>query len=76
MENNNITIEIVEQGSPEVPPLIKYISSKEVDGFDTSDSQLPSPTANVRLFFSVFLSRVLNCCGCNIKVFGVSETAL
>ncbi|XP_020221903.1 S-type anion channel SLAH3 [Cajanus cajan] len=42
---NNINIEIAEQGSPEVPSLIKYISSSEVAGFDTSDSQFLSPSA-------------------------------
>ncbi|TKY45954.1 S-type anion channel SLAH3 [Spatholobus suberectus] len=42
---NNINIEIAEQGSPEVPSLIKYISSSEVAGFDNSDSQFPSPSA-------------------------------
>ncbi|ESW24100.1 hypothetical protein PHAVU_004G102800 [Phaseolus vulgaris] len=41
---NNTNIEIVEQGSPEVPSLIKYISSSEVAGFDTSDFQFPSPS--------------------------------
>ena len=45
---NNIVIEITEQRSPEVPSLIKYISSNEVDGFDTLGSQLPSPAAKVR----------------------------
>jgi len=50
---NNINIEIVEQESPEVPSLIKYISSSEVAGFDTSDFQFPSPSAKVRLFFSI-----------------------
>ncbi|KAL2334823.1 hypothetical protein Fmac_016036 [Flemingia macrophylla] len=44
MEKNK-GIEIAEQGSPEVPSLIKYISSSEVAGFDTSDSQFPSPSA-------------------------------
>ncbi|CAJ1952978.1 unnamed protein product [Sphenostylis stenocarpa] len=43
---NNVNIEIVEQGSPEVPSLIKYISSSEVAGFDTSDFQFPSPSTN------------------------------
>ncbi|QCD94705.1 tellurite resistance/dicarboxylate transporter [Vigna unguiculata] len=42
---NTINIEIVEQGSPEVPSLIKYISSSEVAGFDTSDFQFPSPSS-------------------------------
>ncbi|KAG4388210.1 hypothetical protein GLYMA_09G126900v4 [Glycine max] len=42
---NNINIEISEQGSPEVPSLIRYISSSEVAGFDTADSQLPSASA-------------------------------
>jgi len=50
---NTINIEIVEQGSPEVPSLIKYISSSEVAGFDTSDFQFPSPSSKVRLFFSI-----------------------
>ncbi|RZB61515.1 S-type anion channel SLAH2-like [Glycine soja] len=40
---NNINIEIEEQGSPEVPSLIRYISSSDVAGFDTADSQPPSP---------------------------------
>ncbi|KAL5173635.1 S-type anion channel SLAH3 [Glycine soja] len=42
---NNINIEIAEQGSPEVPSLIRYISSSDVAGFDTADSQPPSPYA-------------------------------
>ncbi|XLS75464.1 hypothetical protein HN51_032329, partial [Arachis hypogaea] len=37
-------IELAEQGSPEVPSLINYISSNEVVGFDTGDAQLPSPS--------------------------------
>ncbi|KAE9592543.1 hypothetical protein Lal_00028566 [Lupinus albus] len=41
---NNIQCELSEQGSPIVPSLIKYISSNEVAGFDTSDSQCPSPS--------------------------------
>jgi len=52
MEKNIINTEIAEQGSPEVPSLIRYISSNEIAGFDTSDTQLPRPTAKVRLFFS------------------------
>lgn len=51
---NNINIEIAEQGSPEVPSLIRYISSSNVAGFDTADSQPPSPYAQVRLFFKHF----------------------
>lgn len=51
---NNINIEIAEQGSPEVPSLIRYISSSDVAGFDTADSQPPSPYAQVRLFFKHF----------------------
>ncbi|KAK7380423.1 hypothetical protein VNO78_32933 [Psophocarpus tetragonolobus] len=39
---NKLNTEIAEQGSPEVPSLIKYISSSEIVGFDTSDSQYPS----------------------------------
>ncbi|KAG5100263.1 hypothetical protein JHK82_045315 [Glycine max] len=45
MEKNIINTEIAEQGSPEVPSLIRYISSNEIAGFDTSDTQLPRPTA-------------------------------
>lgn len=44
---NHITLEITEQASPEIPSLIKYISTNELDGFD---SQFPSPTCKVRLF--------------------------
>ncbi|XP_057446141.1 S-type anion channel SLAH2 isoform X2 [Lotus japonicus] len=40
---NNFVIEITEQRSPEVPSLIQYISSCDVDGFDTFGSSLPSP---------------------------------
>ncbi|KAK7315177.1 hypothetical protein VNO77_33712 [Canavalia gladiata] len=42
---NIVSIEITEQASPEIPSLIKYISSSEVAGFDTADSQLPSSYA-------------------------------
>ncbi|XP_061351910.1 S-type anion channel SLAH2-like isoform X2 [Gastrolobium bilobum] len=42
---NNLNIEIAEQGSPEVPSLIKYISSNDVAGFDTVDSQFSTPTS-------------------------------
>jgi len=56
---NNTNIEIVEQGSPEVPSLIKYISSSEVAGFDTSDFQFPSPSTKVRLF-QYFTSKIIN----------------
>lgn len=39
-----MTLEIIEQSSPGTPPLIKFISSNEVDGFDdTFHSQFPSP---------------------------------
>lgn len=55
---NSINIEIAEQGSPEVPSLIKYISSSEVAGFDTSDSQFPSPSAKVRLLLSTFFGLI------------------
>lgn len=41
---DHIMGEFAEQGSPEVPSLIKYISSNEVAGFDTGDSQFPSPS--------------------------------
>jgi len=47
---NHITLEITEQASPEIPSLIKYISTNELDGFDAFESQLPSPTSKVRLF--------------------------
>ncbi|MED6150074.1 hypothetical protein PIB30_068706 [Stylosanthes scabra] len=40
----NKKVELAEQGSPEVPSLIKYISANEVVGFDTGDAQLPSPS--------------------------------
>ncbi|KAK7380422.1 hypothetical protein VNO78_32932 [Psophocarpus tetragonolobus] len=43
MENKIVT-EIAEQGSPQVPSLIQYMSSREVVGFG-SDSQFPRPYA-------------------------------
>lgn len=42
---NHITLEITKQASPEIPSLIKYISTNELDGFDTFESQFPSPTS-------------------------------
>lgn len=51
-----IALEITEQGSPEVPSLIKYISSNEFDGFDTLGSQFPSPITIVSLFFTSFIA--------------------
>lgn len=45
--------EIAEQGSPEVPSLIKYISSNEVAGFDNINDavelQFLNQSAKVRL---------------------------
>lgn len=53
---NHMTLEIIEQSSPGTPPLIKFISSNEVDGFDdTFHSQFPSPNRKVRHFFTTFM---------------------
>lgn len=52
---NHITLEITEQASPEIPSLIKYISTNELDGFDAFESQFPSPTSKVRLFLKQIL---------------------
>ncbi|KAI4352943.1 hypothetical protein L6164_007147 [Bauhinia variegata] len=43
----NTNIELAEHGSPEVPSLIKYISSNDVAGFDNiiDTGELPSPPA-------------------------------
>ncbi|KAK7380421.1 hypothetical protein VNO78_32931 [Psophocarpus tetragonolobus] len=41
---NKVSFEIAEQVSPEVPSLIRYISSTDVAGFDIADSQTPSPS--------------------------------
>jgi hypothetical protein len=49
---NHIALEIIEQASPDqTPPLLKFISSNELNGFDTFHSQFPSPTSKVRLSF-------------------------
>ncbi|KAK2366466.1 SLAC1 proteinue [Trifolium repens] len=43
---NHIALEIIEQASPDqTPPLLKFISSNELNGFDTFHSQFPSPTS-------------------------------
>ncbi|CAL0302963.1 unnamed protein product [Lupinus luteus] len=41
---NIIECESAEEASPEIPSLIRYISSNEVAGFDTVHSQCPSPS--------------------------------
>lgn len=43
---NHIALEIIEQASPDqTPSLLKFISSNELNGFDTFHSQFPSPTS-------------------------------
>lgn len=49
---NQTTLEISEQTTPETPSLIKYISSNELDGYDAFESQFASPISKVRLFFN------------------------
>ncbi|XP_058779025.1 S-type anion channel SLAH2-like [Vicia villosa] len=41
--DNHVSVEITEQDTFETPSLIKFISSHELDGFDTFHSQFPSP---------------------------------
>lgn len=54
---NHVSVEITEQDTFETPQLIKFISSHELDGFDTFHSQFPSPARKVRIafFFQVLL---------------------
>ena len=55
---SNINIELAEQGSPEVPSLIKYISSNELEGFDTGDCQFPRPSAKVRYILNTLPTKL------------------